>query len=267
MLFLVQLSIVSVREKNMGNKKIKSNQWFFLVLIVFALLSGCASNGHPKDPIEPFNRGMQKFNDTLDDYLMKPVAKGYQWITPSFVDRGVTNFFSNLGDIAVTVNDVLQFKLMDGGQDIARFFVNTTVGVAGLMDVATKIGLEKHNEDFGQTLAVWGVPEGFYLVLPFLGPSTPRDAVGSVADGFMNPISYTIFPARIALYGLKTIDTRADLLSSTEILDEAALDRYAFIRNAYLQRREYLIYDGEPPLEDDFEEYEKELLEEEPEEL
>ncbi len=232
-----------------------------VMIMVLFVLTGCASNGDPRDPLEPFNRGMQKFNDTMDDYVMKPVAKGYQWMTPAFVDQGITNFFSNMGDIAVTVNDLLQFKLKHSGQDAARFLVNTTVGVGGLVDVASKIGLEKHHEDFGQTLAVWGVPEGFYLVLPFMGPSTPRDAVGSVADGFMNPISYTVFPARIALYGVKTIDMRADLLSASEILDEAALDRYEFIRNAYLQRREYLIYDGEPPIEDDFEEFEKELLE------
>jgi len=251
-----------IGKNNMKNLSRQTNGLLVApVFLLLLVLTGCASTGDPRDPLEPFNRGMQKFNDTMDDYLMKPVAKGYQWITPAFVDQGVSNFFSNVGDIAVTVNDLLQLKLKHSGQDAARFLVNTTVGVGGLVDVASKIGLEKHNEDFGQTLAVWGVPEGFYLVLPFLGPSTPRDAVGSVADGFMNPISYTIFPARIALYGLKTVDMRADLLSASEILDEAALDRYEFIRNAYLQRREYLIYDGEPPIEDDFDEFEKELLE------
>lgn len=236
--------------------------------LLLTVLTGCATHGDSRDPWEPFNRGMFTFNDTLDTYMMKPIAEGYQWITPDFVDQGVTNFFHNLTDISVTANDLFQFKFKQGGQDAARLLINTTVGVGGLIDVASEIGLDKHHEDFGQTLAVWGVPYGPYLVLPFLGPSSPRDAAGTVADGFMNPISYTpLFPVRIGLYSLKTIDLRADNLSASEILDEAALDRYAFIRNAYFQRREFLIYDGEPPLGDEFEEFEKELEEEEGEEI
>ncbi len=233
------------------------------VFLVALFLAGCATQGDSRDPWEPFNRGVFKFNDTLDRYMMKPVAKGYQWITPDFIDQGVSNFFDNLNDIAVTANDLFQFKFKQGGQDAARLLVNTTVGIGGVVDVASRVGLDKHEEDFGQTLAVWGVPYGPYLVLPFLGPSSPRDAVGTAADGFMNPLSYTIFPVKIGLYGLRTIDFRADNLSATEILDEAALDRYAFMRNAYFQRRDYLIYDGEPPLEEEFEEFEQELEEEE----
>jgi len=234
-----------------------------VVLLATLALNGCATQGDSRDPWEPFNRGVFKFNDTLDTYMMKPIAKGYQWITPEFVDQGVTNFFDNLNDIAVTANDLFQFKFKQGGQDMARLLLNTTLGIGGIVDVATEVGLVKHNEDFGQTLAVWGVPYGPYLVLPFLGPSSPRDAVGSAADGFMNPISYTpLFTVSIGLYGLKTIDFRADNLSATEILDEAALDKYAFMRNAYFQRREYLVYDGEPPLDDEFEKFEQELEEE-----
>ncbi|GAB4355514.1 MAG: VacJ family lipoprotein [Methylohalobius crimeensis] len=243
----------------MQNKSIKAISVGALALI-FVGITGCATQGDPRDPIEPWNRGVQKFNDSLDDYVMKPIAEGYQWVTPGFVDQGVSNFFENLDDIAVTVNDVLQFKVKQSGLDASRFAVNTTVGLAGLIDVASRIGLEKHEEDFGQTLAVWGLPNGPYLVVPFLGPMTPRDAVGSVADGFMNPIAYTIMPVRVGLYGLKTTDFRADNLSATEIMDEAALDRYSFIRNAYFQRREYLVYDGEPPLEDDFEDFEDEFF-------
>lgn len=248
----------------MHNKKILLWLKLGLWVVSWTMISGCATHGDPRDPIEPFNRGVQKFNDTLDDYVMKPLAKGYQWVTPDFVDQGVTNFFNNLGDIAVTFNDLLQFKFKHGGQDAARLALNTTLGVGGLVDVAARLGLERHEEDFGQTLAVWGVPDGPYLVLPFLGPTTPRDALGSVADGFLNPISYTVLPARVGLYGLKTVDMRADSLKETEVLDEAALDRYSFIRNAYFQRREYLVYDGEPPLrEEEFEEFEKELEESE----
>ncbi len=251
----------------MKNKAFLFNwERFGAILVLVVALTGCASNGDPRDPLEPFNRRMQTFNDTMDEYLMKPVAKGYQWVTPEFVDQGVSNFFSNLKDISVTVNDLLQFKVKQSGQDAARLLVNTTVGVAGLVDVASHLGLEKHEEDFGQTLAVWGVPNGPYLVLPFLGPSSPRDAAGSIADGFMNPISYTVPLARFGLYGIRTIDFRADNLEATEVLDEAALDRYAFIRNAYFQRREYLINDGEIPIDEEFEEFEKELEELEAEE-
>jgi phospholipid-binding lipoprotein MlaA len=244
----------------MNNKPSCANWPGLLVAVI--LTAGCATHGDPRDPIEPFNRSMQKFNDTLDTYVMKPIAQGYQWVTPEFVDQGVSNFFTNLGSIAVTANDLLQFKFKHGGQDAARLVVNTTVGLGGLIDVASRLGLEKREEDFGQTLAVWGLPDGPYLVLPFLGPMTPRDAVGNVVDGFLNPISYTILPARVGLYGLRTVDLRADNLKATEVLDEAALDRYSFIRNAYFQRREYLVYDGEPPLrEEEFEEFEKELEE------
>lgn len=238
-----------------------------LLLIFLVTFAGCATAPHdPRDPLEPFNRGVQRFNDTLDDYVMKPVAKGYQFVTPGFIDRGVTNFFSNVGDIAVVINDLLQFKLKQGGRDAGRFLINSTVGVAGLFDVASQLDLPKHDEDFDQTLGAWGIPAGPYLVLPFFGPSSPRGAVGLIGDVAMNPITYIDDDAiRLGLYALQTIDFRADNLSATKILDEAAIDRYAFIRNAYFQRRRYLVHDGMPPLEDELEEeLEKELEEEQP---
>jgi len=217
---------------------------------------GCANatKSDSRDPWEGWNRGVQSFNDKLDDYVMKPISEGYQWATPEFVDRGVTNFFSNVDDIAVVLNDLLQFKFAQTGMDTGRFLVNTTAGVGGLVDVASMIDLPKHNEDLDQTLGAWGVPSGPYLVLPFIGPSTPRGAVGLAGDTAANPINW-VSPV-VVPYGtgaLKTTDMRADLLSSTKIVDEASVDRYEFIRNAYFQQRNYLIHDGNPPIEDDLE--------------
>lgn len=217
-------------------------------------LTGCATTPatDPRDPWEGWNRGVQSFNDSADEYVIKPVAQGYQTVTPEFVDEGVTNFFNNIGDIRVTINDFLQFKFSQGGDDFTRLLINTTLGVGGLFDVATLLEFERHEEDFGQTLGAWGMPTGPYLVLPLLGPSSPREALGLVGDAATNPIFYIDFPA--LTWGLTTlnfIDVRADLLSASRIVDEAALDRYEFLRNAYLQRREYLVHDGNPPIDDD----------------
>jgi len=216
------------------------------------LISGCATSAKdPRDPLENWNRGVQSFNDNVDEYALKPVAQGYQWITPEVVDTGISNFFSNIEDIGVTINDLLQFKLQQGGMDGARFLVNSTAGIAGLVDVASMIDLPKHEEDFGQTLGAWGVPSGPYLVLPIFGPSTPRGTVGLIGDTMMNPISYLDDEfIRLGIYGLNLVDTRADLLGASKIAEEAAIDRYEFLRNAYLQRREYLISDGETPIDD-----------------
>ncbi|MGZ8214965.1 MAG: MlaA family lipoprotein [Methylosarcina sp.] len=240
---------------------------------MFALsaLMGCASTTPPEnkqaDSLEGWNRGTYSFNDTLDKAVVKPIAKGYRKVTPQPVNDSISNFFSNINDIGITVNDLLQLKLLQGGMDLSRFLINTTVGVGGLFDVAKKINLPKHNEDFGQTLGFWGVPSGTYLVLPFFGPSSPRDTVGLVGDALLNPLTYvSVFggaAANIATTGSKVLevtDTRSDILSSEKVLDEAAVDRYDFIKNAYMQQREYLVHDGEPPendiddfsLEDDF---------------
>ena len=222
-----------------------------------ASLAGCATTGaknDPRDPWEGWNRGVQSFNDSLDEYVMKPVAQGYHYVTPSVVDQGVTNFFSNVEDIAVITNDLLQFKFLQTGQDVGRLLVNTTVGLGGFVDVAQHLDMPKHNEDLDQTLGAWGIPSGPYLVLPLIGPSTPRGVIGVAGDTASNPINW-INPAAIP-YGsgiLKTVDTRADLLSASKIVDEASVDRYEFIRNAYFQQRKYLIYDGNPPLDEDME--------------
>lgn len=208
----------------------------------------------PRDPYENWNRSVQSFNDALDDHFMKPIAKVYQHITPEFVDKGVSNFFSNVEDIAVLLNDLLQLKFSQGGMDTGRFLLNSTAGLGGFVDVASMLDLPKHNEDFDQTLGAWGVPSGPYIVLPLVGPSTPRGVGGLVADTAANPFTY-VGGAAISsgIYGLRLGDTRADLLSATKILDEAAVDRYEFIRNSYFQQRNYLVYDGNPPYKEGFE--------------
>jgi phospholipid-binding lipoprotein MlaA len=232
-------------------------------LVISSMLGGCASTtsakANPNDPWQGWNRGAQSFNDSIDKAILKPIAKGYQWITPKPVDEGITNFFSNINDIGVTVNDLLQFKLLQGGKDFSRFLVNTTAGVAGVFDVAQKIDLPKHNEDFGQTLGFWGVSSGNYLVLPFFGSSSPREAAGLLGDALFNPLTYVTFGGGAAVSaataGARVIDitdTRSDIMSTEKIVDEASVDRYDFIKNAYRQRREYLVYDGNPPeVEDD----------------
>jgi len=218
-------------------------------IVLLGLLAGCATTAKdPQDPLEGWNREVQTFNDKLDDYLMKPVAKGYQWITPIFIDRGVSNFFSNINDIGVTLNDLFQCKISQTGMDGARFLVNTTAGVAGFVDVGSMIDLPKHNEDFDQTMGVWGVPAGPYLVLPFFGPSSTRGVGGLIGDAAMNPISYLDSGVISGgLFGLNAIDLRADNLANEKIATEAAVDRYAFFKSAYFQQREYLIHDGNMP--------------------
>ncbi|MDD2658104.1 MAG: VacJ family lipoprotein [Methylococcales bacterium] len=227
-------------------------------LVISITLAGCATTAttdrNEEDPWAGWNRGTQKFNDHLDKAVLKPLAKGYQWITPEIVHRGITNFFSNINDIGVTINDLLQFKLTQGGMDGSRFLINTTAGVAGFIDVASLIELPKHNEDFGQTLGLWGVPSGNYLVLPFFGPSSPRDTFGLVGDALFNPLTYvSIFggaAVNAATAGARAIDVtdkRANLMPTEKIVDEAAVDRYDFIKNSYEQNRDYLIHDGNLP--------------------
>lgn len=231
-----------------------------LVVITLALaVSGCASQAN-KDPLEGMNRGIYKFNDVTDKALIKPVAKAYKAITPSPVRTGINNFFSNLYMITTIVNDLLQFKFAHAVTDTGRFIINTTFGLAGFIDLASMDGIEKRTEDFGQTLGHWGVGPGAYLVLPFLGPSTARDATGFAVDTFTtDPITYTHNIGEIRLHNqLRAayfIVIRTELLAAGDLVDEASLDPYAFLRDAYLQRRASLVQDGLVPkdlIKDDF---------------
>lgn len=226
-----------------------------VVALLCLTLLGCATNGDRRDPLEPLNRGIYKFNDVVDRAVIKPVATGYKDATPEPVRTAVGNFFSNLDDVLVLLNDLLQFKFELAASDFSRLVWNSTVGIAGLFDVGTKMDLPKHNEDFGQTLGYWGVGNGPYLVLPFLGPSTLRDTAGLIVDGHYDPvIQHNRVPERNSAYALHTIDTRSRMFDAEKVLDEAAIDRYVFLRDAYLQRRRGLVYDGNPPreaLEDD----------------
>ena len=217
-------------------------------VMCLALLGGCASTGNPRDPLEPINRVVYHFNDGVDHVLLKPAAEVYRGVLPQFLRTGVSNFFSNINDVIVALNNLLQAKFLNAVSDVGRIAVNTTAGLLGLIDVATEIGLEKHNEDFGQTLGYWGIGDGPYLVLPILGPSNLRDTVGLLGDWKTSPLTY-VEPTRDrnALYGLLFINRRAELLETTAILETAALDPYEFLRDAYLQRRRNLVYDGSPP--------------------
>ena len=228
----------------------------FLLFIAVLFSSGCATiegPPNPDDPFETFNRSMFEFNETVDKYAFKPVAKGYNFIMPSFASKGVSNFFNNVDDIVVFFNQILQFKFAEAAATSARFVFNTTFGLLGLIDVARDMDLPKYNEDFGQTLAVWGVDSGPYLVLPFIGPQTLRDTAGLAVDWtYFDPIfkRQTLKQSLVTLT-IKYIDIRAGLLKATKIMDDTVPDKYAFMRDAWLSRREYLIYDGNPPEEFD----------------
>lgn len=224
--------------------------------ILLLCLATQASATHPKDPWESFNRKVYAFNEVLDDYLLKPIAKGYRAVTPSVVDKSITNFFNNIGDVANLGNSVLQLKHRKAAVSTARIVFNTVFGIGGLFDVATAWDLPREDEDFGQTLNYWGVPEGNYLMLPFLGPATVTDAIGKVPDNFMDPLTYAVSaPESYAFTGTKLIDVRADLIPAENLI---VGDEYTFVRNAYLQRREFVINDGEvddPFADDDFDDF------------
>jgi phospholipid-binding lipoprotein MlaA len=224
-----------------------------VAVLLLAALGGCATTGEerdPRDPFEPFNRGVYRFNETFDDYLAKPVATAYRKALHQEIRSRVSNFFANVQDIFIGVNNILQGKFAEGVNDWARFAFNSTWGLLGLHDIASDMGYEKHNEDFGQTFGRWGVPSGPYLVLPFLSSSTVRDAAGTAVDWAVAPLAEVRpIDVRNTLLGVYLVNTRAELLDATRILEEAALDKYTFQRDAYLQRRRSLIYDGSPPRE------------------
>jgi len=225
---------------------------FFIALMISGL-AGCASiDGYfdERDPAEGFNRTMYSFNDSLDRAIVKPLAKGYKAITPAPVDKGISNFFGNLADVGSAINNLLQFKLEHAASDVGRVLVNSTVGLLGFMDVASNMNMQKYGEDFGQTLGAWGSGPGPYIVLPLLGPSSGRDAIGIVVDWYTDPVTYVKGNSwRNGLVGLRLVDQRADLLGASRILEEAALDPYEFSRDAYLQKRRNDVYDGNPPPE------------------
>lgn len=228
--------------------------------IIFASHSLAESNVNQDDPWESWNRKVFVFNDTLDTYALKPIAKGYRAVTPDPVETSISRVFSNLGEVITVVNDLLQGKLSQAANDTGRVLINSTFGLAGIFEVADGMGLEKsYGEDFDQTLAVWGVGQGNYLILPFLGPSSVRGVPGKFADSFVNPIGYVDHvPTRNTLYGTELISMRADLLDIEKL---ASGDKYTFMRDVYLQRREFLINDGD--VEDDFGGYGDEYQDEE----
>jgi phospholipid-binding lipoprotein MlaA len=234
------------------------------IMIISGGLGGCATTKEPSapvadnnsiDPYENVNRKIYAFNDAIDDYIAKPVSDTYQEYTPKIMQTGVTNFFNNLNDINVVFNDLLQGKFAQGSQDTRRFIMNTTLGMAGFFDVATTVGLTQNEEDFEQTLAVWGVPQGKYLVLPFLGPITYRGIPGAVFDTAANPVTYTGAPLLSNFIGgpiqaVSLIDKRAKAEGSLKFINEAALDPYLFMRESFLQWRRHLATDGKVESED-----------------
>ena len=223
------------------------------LLIATLATAGCAHRpaDDPADPLEPVNRVVFRFNETADKYALRPVAKVYADITPAPARQGITNFFDNLQEPRNIVNAILQAKFVQAGKNLGRLLLNSTAGLAGFVDVASEVGLEKHEEGLGQTLGYWGVGEGWYLMLPLLGPSTNRDLVGFAGDSFVNPSFY--LPGRYDVYAISAnavnlVNTRANFLAADGILQQQ-FDRYLFVRTAYLQQRWNLIHDGNPPLE------------------
>ena len=219
-----------------------------------AVMSGCAtipadSGNDPRDPIESLNRQVFEFNDVVDRVLLKPVAQAYQYVLPEPVRDCISNMFSNLREPSNAVNNLLQGKPIDAASDLCRFVVNTTVGLAGCFDPARRMGLEKHNEDFGQTLGRWGLAAGPYLVVPIFGPSSVRDAIGVYGAEPYLDLNFYIDNIRLrnSIIGARVVDQRAQLLETDDLISGAALDKYRFIRDGYLQRRRNLVHDGSPP--------------------
>ena len=224
------------------------------VLGAALFVSGCATgpNANPKDPLEPMNRRISSFNDTVDDNVLKPAATGYRDYTPELVQKGVSNFFRNLSDVWSTVNNGLQLKGRETAESGMRVVVNTVFGIYGIFDVASEIKLQRHPEDFGQTLGYWGVPSGPYVVLPLLGPSTVRDtSVVPVETSVDFVRQYDDVPVRNTAMATRIVDKRASLLQTTDLLTGAAIDKYSFTRDSYLQFRRNQVYDGNPPDDDE----------------
>ena len=238
--------------QNHSSRTSKMLPWTIFWVSCVLTVGGCTSvpnaDSAQADPYENFNRRIHNFNMSADKRVLKPIAQGYRWVLPDPVERGIANVFSNLDDPQVAINQILQGKLALGISDLGRFVVNSTLGIGGIFDVATGMGMPKHVEDFGQTFARWGFESGAYLVVPFWGPSSPRNGIGDMVGSYAFPPRYVDHvPTRNTLYGVSVLNRRAALLDVEEIVSG---DRYSFIRDAYLQRRDYLINDGE--VEDDF---------------
>lgn len=223
----------------------------FIALALPVAFAGCATTGYvdPRDPLEPMNRKVYAFNEAVDSAVLKPLAKGYRAVTPTPVQTGVRNVFSNLDDVTEFANNLLQFKVQAAASDLMRIAVNSTFGFLGVLDIASEMRLEKHDEDFGQTLGHWGIKSGPYIVLPILGPSSVRDGVGIAVDtSYVDPVGYIEhIPSRNQTLAGRLIVRRADLLDAVSVLEQAALDKYEFTRDFYLERRQSQVYDGHPP--------------------
>jgi phospholipid-binding lipoprotein MlaA len=222
-----------------------------LAAVWLATIGVASAEVNPRDPYEGFNRAMYSVNEAVD-VVVKPVARGYDAAVPLPVKAGIGNMFGNVGDLWGGANSALQGKGGDAANDFARLLINSTIGMFGLFDVASELGFEKHDEDFGQTLAVWGYQDSAFLFLPAIGPRTIRDTGGWIIDSYFDPVWRTTpIAARNTLVGLRFVDIRASLLPADKVIDEGALDKYAYIRDAYLQRRRNQIFDGRPPRIDD----------------
>jgi phospholipid-binding lipoprotein MlaA len=215
------------------------------------LASGCATvqTTSKDDPFEPWNRTMYDIHQVVDGKVIRPAVQAYVDTTPKPIQQGIHNFFANLDDVVSVVNDFLQWKLDKAGNDMGRVMLNSFFGLGGIIDVAADLNIEKGDEDFGQTFGYWGIPQGPYLFIPVLGPTTVRDGSGLIVRGYASPLSYLIVdvPTRNILYGIGFVDARAQYLETDRLVDQAAIDKYTFIRRSYLQRRQYLVYDGKPP--------------------
>ena len=218
------------------------------LLFAASLLGGCATSPDSRDPFERFNRGVYQFNEGVDRTILEPTARVYRAMLPQFVRTSVSNVFSNMNDVRVALNNTLQGKFATAYSDLGRVAINSTLGVLGLFDIASEAGIERHNEDFGQTLGWWGIGDGPFIMLPIFGPSSGRDVIGFVVDSVTDPITY-VDPSRAQnqLTVTRLVNRRAELLDASKLLDQAALDEYLFVRDAYFQRRRNLVYDGKPP--------------------
>jgi phospholipid-binding lipoprotein MlaA len=227
---------------------IRNLRSMLLMAAAMALLAGCAMGPTRDDPFEPFNRAMYAVHEPIDTHVVRPFIDGYTKYTPAPLRIAISNFFNNIDDLFSAINDVLQGKRDKFGNDMGRVTINSGLGLGGLIDIASQIGVERGNEDFGQTFGVWGIDQGPYLFIPLFGPTTVRDGSGWIARLYLGPTGYIPdVPTRNVIYGIGAIDARYQAQDAISFVDEAALDRYAFIRRAYLQRRLYQVYDGNVP--------------------